>query len=106
VKPAPFTYLRPEALDEALSALAEGGDDEFTRGHTVGERLPGKLEGDVESVDRELDAVGVSNLQADLELLLEHRGFEGLEAHERNLGRLEVPWNGRAGREQHSRGQP
>ena len=27
MKPAPFTYLRPEALDEALSALAEGGDD-------------------------------------------------------------------------------
>jgi 2-furoyl-CoA dehydrogenase FAD binding subunit len=27
VKPAPFAYLRPESLDEALSALAEGGDD-------------------------------------------------------------------------------
>ena len=27
MKPAPFTYVRPESLDEALSALAEGGDD-------------------------------------------------------------------------------
>jgi len=27
VKPAPFAYLRPESLDEALSALAEGGDE-------------------------------------------------------------------------------
>ena len=27
MKPAPFEYVRPESLDEALSALAEGGDD-------------------------------------------------------------------------------
>jgi 2-furoyl-CoA dehydrogenase FAD binding subunit len=27
VKPAPFEYARPESLDEALEALAEGGDD-------------------------------------------------------------------------------
>jgi len=27
VKPAPFSYLRPETLEEALDALAEGGDD-------------------------------------------------------------------------------
>jgi 2-furoyl-CoA dehydrogenase FAD binding subunit len=27
VKPAPFAYTRPESLDEALSVLAEGGDD-------------------------------------------------------------------------------
>jgi 2-furoyl-CoA dehydrogenase FAD binding subunit len=27
VKPAPFEYVRPETLDEALTALAEGGDE-------------------------------------------------------------------------------
>ncbi len=27
MKPAPFAYLRPESLEEALSALAEGGDE-------------------------------------------------------------------------------
>jgi len=27
VKPAPFAYVRPDAVDEALAALSEGGDD-------------------------------------------------------------------------------
>jgi 2-furoyl-CoA dehydrogenase FAD binding subunit len=27
VKPAPFEYIRPESLEEALAALAEGGDE-------------------------------------------------------------------------------
>ena len=27
MKPAPFEYVRPESLDEALSALATGGDE-------------------------------------------------------------------------------
>ena len=27
MKPAPFEYVRPESLDEALSALADGGDE-------------------------------------------------------------------------------
>ena len=27
MKPAPFAYIRPETQDEALSALAEHGDD-------------------------------------------------------------------------------